>query len=137
MSVAVLALLSDPVDSVEVFIGAQSRQWVLQWVHKFTRAVTVHTGCSAAAAILLIVSWEGGKGSERETREKGIRCTLTTSHTKHQSLACNHNGLLLRCQVPHFVLLFSAMLCWSSLILICLWLRCHLCFLWSEEVINE
>lgn len=71
MSVAVLALLSDPVNGVKVFVGAQSRQRVLQRVHKFRGAVTVHTSCSAAAAaaaVLLVNSWEGGTGSEREKR---------------------------------------------------------------------
>lgn len=85
MSVAVLALLSDPVDGVEVFIGAQAGQRVLQWVHKFTGAVAVHTGCSAAAAaaaaVLLVTSWEGGKGSERERKggeiERHLRRTRT------------------------------------------------------------
>lgn len=53
VSVSVLALLSDPVDSVEVLIGAHSRHGVLQRVHKFTGAVAVHTSCSAAAVLLI------------------------------------------------------------------------------------
>lgn len=74
VSVAVLALLSDPVDGVEVFVGAQSGQRVLQWVHKLTGAVTVHTGCSAAAAaaVLLIASWQGGRGREGKGFEMHI-----------------------------------------------------------------
>lgn len=66
VSVPVLTLLSDPVNSVEVFIGAQSRDWVLQWVHKFTGAIAIHT---SSAVMFLMASWEGWK---RRKRDPGI-----------------------------------------------------------------
>lgn len=66
VSVAVFALFSDPVDGVEVFIGAQTRQWVLKGVHKFTGAITIHTG-SSAAVVIFINSWREGERGEGHT----------------------------------------------------------------------
>lgn len=69
VSVPVLALLPDPVDGVEVLIGAHTRQRVFQRVHQLTGGAPVHPGSSAAAAaaaagdVFVIISWwaRGGK----------------------------------------------------------------------------
>lgn len=66
VSVAVFALFSDPVDGVEVFIGAQTRQWVLKGVHKFTGAITIHTS-SSAAVVIFINSWREEQRGEGHT----------------------------------------------------------------------
>lgn len=69
VSVPVFALLSDPVDGVEVFIGAHSRQRILQGVNKPAGTVTVHTGCSAGAVTLLVNSWKQGTEGTFETEQ--------------------------------------------------------------------
>lgn len=78
--VPVLALLSDPVNGVEVLVGAHSRQRVLQRVHEPTGAVTVHTGYSAAE--ILVNSWKR-EGRERrgEREETNLRHIITSSHS--------------------------------------------------------
>lgn len=126
VSVAVLALLSDPVDGVEVFVGAQSGQRVLQRVHEFTGAVTVHTGCSAAAAaaaaVLLIDSWQGGReretgvGKERRERQ-GFKMHINVLTDKSPASCFRPRGSR---HFTHFALLFSAMLCFGVTQIFCL-----------------
>lgn len=55
MPVSVLALLPDPVDGVEVLVGAQAGHGVLQRVHEVAGAIPVHAG---SALVLLITSCE-------------------------------------------------------------------------------
>lgn len=82
VSVSVLALLSDPVDGIEVFIGSHSRQGIVQRVHELCGAAPVHPSCSTAAAVLIVISW----GEETESHREGKRKrrpinTGTSSHT--------------------------------------------------------
>lgn len=116
MPVAVLALLPDPVDGVEVLVGAQAGQRVLQGVHQLGGAVAVHPGrCSAA--VLLVPCWEGRAGSgargegeqERHFRRalRSRRDRTAASCFEPRSSLLGHLKLLSPCLVV-FMELFAA-----------------------------
>lgn len=116
VSVPVLTLLSDPVNSVEVFIGAQSRDWVLQWVHKFTGAIAIHT---SSTGIFLMASWEGWK---RRKKDPGI------SILAHKSPVF--------CLLPPCCCFVVSK--FGTIAFCCVaWNLSFLSSLWSEEVFNE
>lgn len=69
VSVSVLALLSDPVDGIEVFIGSHSGQRVLQRVHELCGAAPIHPSRSTAAA-LIVINWEEETESHRERKRE-------------------------------------------------------------------